>query len=189
MKSSTDIMNELIRDCLNEMYIRSYPSITLDELEKKSRENPDEQLFKQHYIPKFLYEEIVEYYVEDMVSKHYTDRALFLKDCLINGYYKKTYKNNERTYEQTPTLEQILGDKEQAEKVEKLFDEIIKEHDRDHDVEVFRFNVMNYSPCSNKETVIKYLKSQGQDVDESMFDDDKFTSIWDEDAECDCCIE
>ena len=170
-------------ECLEEMYQASVPAMSFKELLKKAenKELYEEKYWQQHYLPQKLFNEILEdykatYNLEDYFHQ-YTD---ILKEYLLNGGKEETtvddpnsFTGKTRTIVDTPKLPDVIGE-EKAEKVKELIDKCQKFYRLDaHRTRNFDFTISNYAPNSNAETVKRYWKEKGLDLDlndESIMD-------------------
>lgn len=169
MFTKEDFNKDLYFKCLNELYEASQPSITFDQIINKSKAD-GEAIYKQHYLSneecKYIIDKYVDLYNLDSKFKDHCD--LLIRD-IVEGCSKDKYikpngdKPGYRSYEKVPPLEEIIG-KEAANKVIE-FIKMRKDFYRfERQRENFEFNMWNFSPCSNKQTVIDYWKSQGIDI-------------------------
>lgn len=154
---------ERIIRCLDEMYQASQPPITWEEV--KNNENG----INEHYLSQEEYKYILEKY-----NDLYRLEDNFIRDCDIlirdaeEGYSVDKYIKEEdgpgyRGYEKMSSLKEQVG-----EEMANKFIEFIKSRRNFYRFnrvwEQFNFTVMNYSPCSNKETVIDTWKEKGEDI-------------------------
>lgn len=182
MKDKEQFFVMLVNECLNEMYVRSFPSITIEDFDEIYKEcPPEEQNFRKHYLPKEIQNEIVDYFINEFdISDKFKDHLDYINGCILEGFYKKVYNEDGKKYVKTLPLQDLLKDKDDVKIIEELLSDLAKEHTRDYKAERFRFNVWNWAPSENKKEVMEYWKSQGVDYDESNFDDKNFPSIWEE---------
>lgn len=194
--SSDEFMTRCINECLDKMYQLSEPSITLDELKKQgekqtSEERKREPMFEQHYLPQEVCAEIVRLYANIFgFNMEWKENIEFLCGNLFNGGRKEVYKEDangkfRKTYEDTPKLADAIGE-ENAEKVKTIIEDIKNFYNFNHSYQTFSFNVMNFSPTSNKETVEKYWREHGSpdftiDEDKWFKEDDVEDDYGDED--------
>lgn len=176
-----DMIEKAIIDCLDEMYRKSQPSITWDEIQKQAKENPERRIWQEHYLSTKQYEEIQNKYMDmyrignewdsniNLVEEYLTKGGT--KDKYIEAYTDAdgNYHPGYRGYEKvTPIANQIeailLEQLEPGNRAESLKNNIVdavmntigycKEFYCFNREEVsFRFNVSNYSPNSNIEAV------------------------------------
>ena len=188
------LINKAIKECLNEMYIKSQPSISFYDIIEKSKNgeiSKDDIIYERHYLSNEEYEYILNKYIEaygfEPVWREYVD---VVKEYLEKGGNKDKYvkerkdKNGNyhpgyRSYAKVPPLKKQIykiiygeydGNGEIAEEVtnkivNKVFELIsnCQNYYRfgTHDYSKFTFNVSNYGPCTNKDTVKKYWESKG----------------------------
>lgn len=163
-----NIVDEAIVKCLDHMYRASQPSITWEEL-NNIKDDPD--IIHHYYLSQEDYK-----YISNMYAEYYRLKDTFKEHCdilindIIEGCYKDKYISSNgdspgyRDYEKVLPLKETLGE----EIVNKVI-EFIKErkdfYKFDRDYHSYLFTVMNYSPTSNKQTVIDYWKSKGIDLE------------------------
>lgn len=187
-KSET-VLEKIIEECLNTMFVLSQPSITLNELRKigknmSKEDHEKEPLFERHYLPMKLYSEIIDHYLDVYhLKSEWNEDVNVIKDYLSNGGYttQKIDKGDvyKLEYIKTPRLEDVIG-KEHSDKVFELIELCQNFYQFNGDESRLRINVMNYSPCSNKETVEEYWHTHGKP--DFKIDDDFYTKE-DEDDE------
>lgn len=181
--SRRDFVGEVAIKCLDEMYRSSQPSITWEEVIAQWEENPDRRIWTEHYLPQFLYEEIMERYLYVYrISEEWTGNINTLIDYLEKGGSKDKYIEAHtdeygyhpgyRGYEKVPPINQQIQEilkNEIGDGCEGCCDKIVEcvmntikncqsffKFDR---MELgFRFMVGNQSPCSNIETVRELYK-------------------------------
>lgn len=184
---SVVILERVIEDCLNSMFILSQPSITIQELKKIGKqmsedEHKQEPLYERHYLPADLYEEIIDQYLDAYGFKSKWHSYV----NIIREYFKEGGYTNQKIdkgdvykleYIKAPRLEDVIG-KEHADKVFELLDLCEDFYSLNHDENVIRVNVMNYAPCCNKDTVEKYWHEHGKP---DFKIDDEFYTKEDED--------
>lgn len=187
--SRDDVLSQAIDNCLDLMYRASYPSVTLEEYmaEHEKFETREEKenarLFESHYLPWKVYRAIEEDFVEayDLKSP--------LPDIIevLKGYFKepivdkwiegKEGKPGHSGYEKPEPM-----DDETYKKVEEYLDMANDFYNWNRDLNIFCFNVSNYSPCSNRETVEKWYHDNG-DPDFKLPDDSWWVDGWDDEPE------
>lgn len=168
METRKQFIEKCINECLEVMFKYSYPSISYKEcLERIKLDNKKESIYDKHYLPDRLYKEIVEHFCDVYGFKYYyKDSINRLLDCFENGGYKDVYVKDEnetighREAKQTPTLNELIG-----EDKAKLVIELIGNYKNFYrfdtiDRDKFCFNVMNFSPTSNRTSVIEYWKDK-----------------------------
>lgn len=164
MLTQEQFEEERITRCLDEMYQASQPPITWEEATKCKN------AINEHYLSREEYEYILKKY-DDL----YRLEDNFIRDCDIlirdaeEGYsIEKWIQKTEnepgyRGYEKLPPLREQVG-----EEMANKFIEFIKSRRNFYRFnrvwEQFHFTVMNYSPNTNKETVIKTWKEKGEDI-------------------------
>lgn len=178
METRKQFVEKCINECLELMFKYSYPSISFKEhLELAKLNNVKESLYDKHYLPDKLYEEIIQNFCEVYGFKYYyRDSINHLLNCLKEGGYRNTYiKDTDespgyRSSEKTPKLEELIG-KEHSKSVINLIKDLKDFYRFDTlDRDRFYFNVMNFSPTSNRESVNRYWKDT---VPDFQIPDDK----------------
>lgn len=190
MKTRNDIIDEAIDNCLSEIYEKAQPSFDWKKL-KDDCKNDLSHLYKDfwqhHYLPHDEYVEIVEKYINlYRIHNEWKEDADLIISYLAEGGYKDKYFPEQidkdgfkhpsyRGYENVAPIKNQIGEilNESVEEdsnvlcdkiVDKIFEVInnCKDFYNPHREENgFRMSVMNYSPCSNKNTVEKYWNEQG----------------------------
>ena len=183
------VLSQAIDSCLDLMYRASYPSVTLEEYmaEHEKFETREEKenarLFESHYLPWKVYRAIEEDFVEayDLKSP--------LPDIIevLKGYFKepivdkwiegKEGEAGHRGYEKPEPM-----DEETYKKVEAFMDMANEFYNWNRDYNTFAFNISNYSPCSNRETVERWHHEHG-DPDFKLPDDSWWVDGWDDEPE------
>lgn len=169
---SDDYMLRCVNECLDKMYRLSEPSITLDELkEQEKRQTPEkrkkEPMYEQHYLPEEAYIEIMRIYANIYgFDSNWEENVELLCTDLFNGGRKEAYKKDaegkmRKTYESTPKLADVIGE-ENAGKIKSIIEDIKNYYKFDYRYQQFSFNVMNFSPTSNKDIVEKYWREHGR---------------------------
>ena len=79
-----DMIDKAVIDCLDEMYRKSQPSITWDEVQEQAKENPERRIWQEHYLSTKQYEEIQDkysdneiIYIGDIVYDYYETKGFF----------------------------------------------------------------------------------------------------------------
>lgn len=188
--SADEFMTRCINECLDKMYQLSEPSITWGELkEQGEKQEPEERkrepMFERHYLPQEVYLEIVRLYANIFgFNMEWKENIEFLCDNLFNGGRKEVYKEDangdfRKTYEDTPKLADAIGT-ENAEKVKTIIEDIKNFYNFNRQYQQFSFNVMNFSPTCNKDTVEKYWREHGK-PDFTIDEDKWFKEDYEED--------
>ena len=175
-----DMIDKAVIDCLDEMYRKSQPSITWDEVQEQAKENPERRIWQEHYLSTKQYEEIQDKYMDmyrignewnsnvSLVEEYLTKGGT--KDKYIDAYtdeygYHPGYRGYENVAAIANQIEKILLEQlEPGNRTETLKNSIVdavmntikycKEYYCFNREEVsFRFNVSNYSPNSNIDAV------------------------------------
>ena len=199
MQSRRDMLEKATIDCLDEMYRKSQPSITWDEVIKQSKENKNRQIWQEHYLPQRLYVNILEKYMNMYrIKEEWTDNINLLEDYLKSGGTRDKYipetvdpdgrkHPGYRGYERVDPIVIQIKNYLNSQGVEtpdglalSITDMIMRTisdcknfyvHNRD---EVgFRIDVSNYSPCSNIETVREFYKDTDTIIEEIVDDEEE----------------
>ena len=188
--SRDDVISEAVNKCLDLMYRASYPSITLEEYMEQHKNLSKEEkekvrLYEAHYLPWKVYRAIEEDFIEayDLKSP--------LPDIIevLKGYFKepivdkwiegKEGEAGHRGYEKPEPM-----DEETYKKVEAFMDMANEFYNWNGDYNTFAFNISNYSPCSNRETVERWHHEHG-DPDFKLPEDSYWIDGWDDDEDND----
>lgn len=95
MKYRGDIIEQAITECLNEMYIKSQPSITWENILAKAKKEPKRCIWQEHYLPNHLYERILERYKQMYrIGDEWTSNIELLEQYLNEGGNKDKYINS-----------------------------------------------------------------------------------------------
>lgn len=87
-----DIIEKAVIDCLNEMYVKSQPSITWEEIQKQAKENPNRSIWQEHYLPKWLYDDILfKYKNMYRIGDEWTGNIELLEKYLNEGGNRDKY--------------------------------------------------------------------------------------------------
>ena len=90
--SRREIIEKATIDCLDEMYRRSQPSITWDEVIEQSRQNKDRHIWREHYLPQYLYMRILEKYMHAYrIRDEWEDNIRVVEEYLEKGGTKDKY--------------------------------------------------------------------------------------------------
>lgn len=183
--NSDDVIQNAVEKCLDAMYRFSYPSCTWQEYKdsykgKTEEEAHDSKFYDAHYLPAEVYNEIRDLYLDRFhLENEWGSHIEILKSYLKDGGMKDVWVEGKdgargyRGYEKTPKLEDVIG-KDNAEKVFKLISDCKNFYRLDRTEDQFSYNVMNYSPCCNKEIVEKYWHDHGNPefkIDDSLWTD------------------
>lgn len=181
MKTYDEVMVQAIEDTLEEMYQHSYPKVSWKQRnqELKDGKDVDNDLIHHHYIPQKLYEDILEMaksnYSYETFFQDYTEH--FADFILKGGHAKDIDKGGKDDYKDYQSIKEEIGEEAFAV-LEKRIEAYKRTYRFDRKRWSFAFTVMNYSPCTNKQVVLDYWKSQG--IDLQIPDDDKIISrYWD----------
>ena len=184
--SHDDVLGDAIDKCLDLMYRASYPSITLEEYKEQHKKlNKEErhkaQLYHAHYLPWKAYEAIKEDFVEAYELKSQLPEIIdilkgYFKEPIVDKWVEGKDENDpgHRGYEHPEPM-----DEETYKTVEKFMDMANGFYNWNRDINTFYFNISNYSPCSNRETVEKWWHEHG-DPDFKLPDDSWWTDTWDD---------
>ena len=75
------IIGEAIKKCLNEMYKKSQPKISLSQMSKLTKQDPNIKFYEQHYISKEEYLSIMDNYMRAYnIESHWSDYIDIVKE-------------------------------------------------------------------------------------------------------------
>lgn len=184
--SRDDLISEAVNRCLDIMYRASYPSITLKEYQEQhdkmtKEERHSAQLYNAHYLPWKTYEAIK----EDIAGAY--DFKSPLPDIIevLKGYFKEPIVDKwiEGKDENDPGHRGYAHPEPMSEEAykeaEKFLDMANEFYNWNRELTAFYFNVSNFSPCSNRETVEKWWHEHG-DPDFKLPPDEYWTDTWEE---------
>ena len=187
--SRDDVVSDAINKCLDLMYRASYPSITLDEYKDQHKGMTDEekdnsQLFNAHYLPEKTYNAMREDFVEAYgFAPELPGTIEILKDYFKSPVIETWIKDEDGTGHKGYEKPEPMND-ETYKTVEKFLDMANGFFRWNRDLNTFSFNIANYSPCSNRDTVEKWWHEHGE-PDFKLPPDEYWTDTWEEDAEFD----
>lgn len=172
------LLENAVLECLDEMYIRSQPSITFNELQMlyKSNPNSNEILPSHYYLCKEEYDDILESYIRAYrIHNEFHEDVELVKDYLTNGGTKDKYIEEDgkppyRGYEKVPPLKDFIGE-DHANKALELIEECNKFYRPDREENGFRFEISNYGPSQCLEAVREYWGDR-EKIYERKFNDD-----------------
>lgn len=123
MESRSDIISKAVIDCLDEMYRKSQPSITWEEVETEAKLNPEKRIWQEHYLSSKKFEEIQDKYMYMYrIGDEFKDNVGLVEEYLSKGGTRDKYMPEVidedgfkhpgyRGYEKVPPI------KEQIEKI------------------------------------------------------------------------
>ena len=191
-----NIVRECIINCLHEMYKWAQPSLNFKDYYKKLQNNEvtdDEKspLYEHHYLSYDNFIKIRDHYLDAYNLKPYWKTYCeVVKDYLLKGGHRDTYIEGKdgmpgyRGNKKTLPITSFLNNND-SDKIAKLLDDCTNFYrfDRNYD-RVSSSISLGPSPTCNKETVIKYWKSQGKDITIDDFDvEDKIYGTDDDEEE------
>lgn len=185
MESRKDFIADISIKCLDEMYRKSQPSITWAEMQELWKENPNRQIWREHYLPQFMYNDIIDKYMRVYrIGEEWSNNINLLIDYLTKGGSKDVYipekidaytgdiKPAHRSYVDVPPIkEQILNilKKYLGDNAPQVGDDLMDcimntindcktffKFDRYENS--FKFVVADQSPCSNIKLVQEFYK-------------------------------
>ena len=127
MESRSDIISKAVIDCLDEMYRKSQPSITWEEVEAEAKINPKKRIWQEHYLSPKKFEEIQDKYmymyrigdefkgnvtlVEEYLSKGGT-RDKYMPEVIDEGWYQTSLvtEDMKKYHLSKEQIEKILND-------------------------------------------------------------------------------
>ena len=126
MESRSDIISKAVIDCLDEMYRKSQPSITWEEVETEAKLNPKKRIWQEHYLSSKKFEEIQDKYMYMYrIGDEFKDNVGLVEEYLSKGGTRDKYMSEVidkdgfkhpgyRGYEKVPPIkeqiEQILNE-------------------------------------------------------------------------------
>ena len=174
-----DVIERAIEECVNEMYTKAQPSITLEGLKKLYKEDPDACWYDYFYLNHKEADDIIEKYIAAYrIRNEFHDDMDTVRKYLRDGGTKDKYIIPEdgspgyRGYEKTPKLSELIGE-EAAQKALELIDECDRFFNPNREESGFKFNVSNFAPTCNIE--IARENNSGVTIYERKYDDE-----WDE---------
>lgn len=177
MLTRNDILLECINRCITEMYKYAQPSLDFQDILEKAKNGEfkdDEKcpLYSQHYLSQKNFLFIRQHYLDCYgLFDWWEDSMDTLLDKLEKGGNKKVYRERVgntpgyKDYEPVPPLKEIIGEKYANKTID-----LIKGYKKFFSFGCREVNYVNMSislgcsPCSNKQTVIDYWKSQEVDI-------------------------
>lgn len=183
------ILERAVEECLDEMYRKSQPSITWEEVLKGHKEgkySENNTVIDQHYLSQDEYTDIKERYMH-MYNIHndWKDSADLMIEYLEKGGTKDKYipavtdetgyHPGYRGYEKTPklidALKEFLSEEDAQKATEKVF-ELMNDcknfYRGDAEESSFSFTLMNYSPNSCKDKVQEFWGDKVKIYDRRM---------------------
>lgn len=137
------IIEEAIKKCLNEMYKRSQPKISLSQMSKLAKQDPNIKFYEQHYLSKEEHNSIMKkYMVAYNIESHWNDYIDLVKDYV------------EKHGIDIHDIDKVLGYIKDCKDFYRFNREEM----------LFKLSIFNYSPTSNKELVEKYYESIGEPI-------------------------
>ena len=92
MGSRSDIISKAIVDCLDEMYRKSQPSITWEEVEAEAKLNPEKRIWQEHYLSPKKFEEIQDRYMYMYrIGDEFKDNVGLVEEYLSKGGTRDKY--------------------------------------------------------------------------------------------------
>ena len=191
-----NVIRECIINCLHEMYKWAQPSLNVKDYYKKLQNNEvtdDEKfpLYEHHYLSYDNFIKIRDHYLDAYNLKPYWKTYCeVVKDYLLKGGHRDTYIEGKdgmpgyRGSEKTLPITSFLNKKD-SDKIAKLLDDCTNFYRFDRNYDGVSSSIsLGPSPTCNKETVIKYWKSQGKDITIEDFDvEDKIYGTDDDEEE------
>ena len=171
MLTKDKFQKELFTRCIDEMYQNAQPPCSYEELVEKSKQNPDERLYAQHYLSVEETRYIIDKYVDLYnLQDSFKDHCDLLIEDMLKGCSKDKYIHPEdgcpsyRGYEKVQPLTEEIGQEAMDKVIE--FIKMRKDFYRfNRKCDGFRFEMYNYAPCSNLKTVVDYYTTKGTPVE------------------------
>ena len=174
-----DIFNELIINCLQEMYKWAQPSLDFKKYYNELKESGkvDKSLYKHHYLSHENFLAIKNHYLSIYNLKPYwREHCEVIKDYLFKGGYKDIYIKHKdgspgyRSSEKTLPVSSFLS-KEDTKKLSTLLEDCSNFYRLDRAYNEADIAIcLGCSPTCNKQSVIDYWKSKGKDIKIEDFD-------------------
>ena len=178
MKTRREIIDKVVIDCLNEIFMAAQPSVTFDEVQNIYKRTRDRNIIQHYYIDENEMGEIIESYVEAYnIKSHWNDDVDVVLNYLSNGGTKDKYIKPDdgspgyRGYEKTPKLQDIIGE-ENAKLTIDLINDCKYFYKFDNELERFRFNIFNYSPNNDINEVREYWKDKCIKIYKKVYNDE-----------------
>ena len=184
MLNREDILKECFERCMTEMYKYAQPSLDYLSIKDMSEEEKKKLSYEHYYLSDKNCKFIIEHYLYiyglfdwwkesiEVIERDFTKGGL--KDHWVKEWTDKYGKHpGYRDAEKVPPLKDIIGE-ENSNKVLSIlkdYKDFYRFGRRDLD-SVF-FSLYNYSPNSNKQTVIDYWKSQNKPIEIKDIDVEK----------------
>jgi hypothetical protein len=182
-----EILIEAVTRCLNEMYQKSQPSATWEQVNENVRNNVyggAKDAYNFYYLADQEYLDILDKYMSMYnIKNRWADDAQLMIDYLRHGGTKNKYiqPNTDedgnyhpgyRGYEEVDSLEtyfvQLISDvverKRATEKVFELMENCKDFYLGNKEESSFRMSITDYAPCMRKDTVISKWKELGKDI-------------------------
>ena len=182
-----DMVERAMNECLDEMYRSSQPRITWKEVINLYNENPNRRIWQEHYLPQWLYTEILERYLKMYrIDNDWRKDVELVESYLSEGGTKDKYipetidkdgfrHPGYRGYEDVPPISkqineiitQHYGNVEPGQEhlVKKITSAVLETigacknyFDVNREEIGFRLEISNYSPNSNIEAVREFYK-------------------------------
>lgn len=183
MITRKDILRECVDRCIDEVYKWAQPSVDMKELRELAakgewKDDPEDPLYKHHYLSQENFEYIKKLYLEAYgLFDYWKDSIDLLLENLKNGGLRDIYipdvgkpgddnwSPGYRSSEKVKPLPALIG-QEHSDIVLKTIEDY-KDFYRFGGKDVTSVNFLiclGSSPTSNKQAVIDYWKSKGEDV-------------------------
>ena len=184
MLNREDILKECFERCMTEMYKYAQPSLDYLSIKDMSEEEKKKLSYKHYYLSDKNCKFIIEHYLYiyglfdwwkesiEVIERDFTKGGL--KDHWVKEWTDKYGKHRGyRDAEKVPPLKDIIGE-ENSNKVLSILKDY-KDFYRfgRRDLDSISFSLYNYSPNSNKQTVIDYWKSQNKPIEIKDIDVEK----------------
>lgn len=190
MLDRDSIMQKAINECYEEMYHRAQPSADYKELIEKVKsgelqDSYEDPIYNRHYLSQEEFQYIRDKYKDAYGFKsHWNSDIELLESYLLNGgskdkfipttmddtgYIKPGYRSYETVQPLVKQLRDIIQDDSKTKTVIETVFEMIKNcknfYRFDREEQQFEISVtLGCSPTSNKQTVIDYWKSKGDNI-------------------------
>ena len=157
------------------MYYHAQPSLNFMEVVQNNTQS-DDIFYDKHYLSKEFFECIMNKYIDAYgLSSKFKDHCELIENFFDNPV-EKDYSNGYKSYKDVEPLKDKIGE-ENWNIVKEYFEKTQNFYTRDMDKEKFSFNICNFGPTSNKQTVIDYWKSQGKTIEIKDYNDDEIFDL------------
>lgn len=182
MITREDVLRNAAEACMKELYSLALPKVQWEDFVKQNKEYKEgtPKPYEFYYLPKEIFEEVVNSYINAYsIKSEFEDHLELLMDYFKNPIRDKYIEGTNgspgyRGYEYFAPLKEIIG-QENMSKVIKYIQRARNFFKFDRDLNNFKITIyLGASPSSNKESVIKnWEKYKGINIsiDDSYWED------------------